>query len=106
VARGSGSWLFHGTMSDLKRSGGRITVFSNGQVKKDSYLQDIDDFQILDDQRQYESFYKSIINNDKLLEKETLETWILMEACNISSRRNKVIKISTLKKELGINNEF
>lgn len=106
AARWSGEWLFNGTLSDLKRSGGRITVFSNGQVKKDSYLQDIDDFQILDDGRQYESFYQSIINKDKSMEKNSLATWILMEACNISSKKNKVIKISKFKKELGINNEF
>jgi len=101
AGRWSGDWLFNGTKCDLKRSGGRITVYSNGAVIKDSYLQDIDDYQILDDERQYDNFYKSIITKNRSLEKSTLETWLLMEACNISSRKNKKINISDLKKNIG-----
>ena len=100
AARWSGDWLFNGSNCDLKRSGGRITVYSGGSIKKDSYLQDIDDFQILDDGRQYNNFYKSIIKKDRSIEKETLGTWLLMEACNISSRKNKAINILDLKKDL------
>jgi len=102
AGRWSGDWLFNGTKCDLKRSGGRITVYSNGAVIKDSYLQDIDDYQILDDERQYDNFYKSIITKNRSIEKNTLETWLLMEACNISSRKNKKINISDLKKNIGL----
>ncbi len=103
AARWSGDWMFNGTRGDLKRSGGRITVFSDGSIKKDSYLQDIDDFQILDDERQYNLFFSSIVNKLKYLEKQSLETWLLMEACNISSKKSKVVNLKELKKALGFN---
>ena len=101
AARWSGEWLFNGSKSDLKRSGGRVTLFSNGTIKKDTYLQDIDDYQILDDERQYNLFFHSIVNKNKYFEKQTLETWLLMEACNLSSRNNTIINLKKLKKTLN-----
>ncbi len=98
AARWSGDWLFNGSKADIKRSGGRVTVFSKGTIRKDTYLQDIDDYQILDDERQYNLFFNSIINKNKFFEKQTLETWLLMEACNISSRNNTIVDLKKLKK--------
>lgn len=106
AARWSGEWMFGGSKGDVKRSGGRITLFSEGMIKKDTYLQDIDDFQKIDDGRQYNYFYNSLISKDKIIEKQSLSTWLLMEACNISSRKGKIVNINNLKKFLGLGNEF
>ena len=100
AARWSGEWFFAGTKSDVRRQGGRITLYSDGGIKKDTYHSDIDDFQINDDKRQFNSFYNSIIKKNKSIEVNSLNTWLLMEACNQSSRKNKTIKISQFKNKL------
>ena len=103
AARWSGEWMFGGSKGDLRRSGGRITFFSDGMIKKDTYLQDVDDFQKLDDARQYENFYDALKLKKNYIEKQSLDTWILMEACNISSREKKIVNINSLRKFLGLN---
>ena len=35
ASRWSGNWLFHGTKGDIKRDGGRLTLFRNGNIVKD-----------------------------------------------------------------------
>ena len=39
---GAGQWIIHGEKGDLKRDGGRITIFKNGQVVGDNFLKDLD----------------------------------------------------------------
>ncbi len=92
ASRWSGSWMFHGSKGDIKREGGRISVFQKGRMIDDIYLKDLDINLLEDDRRQIEAFYKEIINKN-FLQKQSLEIWILMEALNTSSRENKKIYI-------------
>ena len=101
ASRWSGSWMFHGSKADIKREGGRISVFQKDRMVEDIYLKDLDIGLIEDDRRQIEAFYKEIINKT-FLQKQSLEIWILMEALNISSRENKKIYINKFLENFDI----
>ena len=51
---------------------------------------------------QIEEFYFSIKNKNRDMEKKSLDTWILMEALNESSRQNKKIYLNEFIKEYQI----
>lgn len=97
ASRWSGSWMFHGTKADIKREGGRISVFQKDKMVEDIYLKDLDAGLIEDDKKQIEAFYNEIVNKN-FLQKQSLEIWILMEALNVSSRENKKIYINEFLK--------
>ena len=101
AARWSGSWMFHGTKGDIKREGGRISVFQKDKMISDTYVKDLDLGLIEDDRKQFEEFYDNIKNKSKSLERLSLQTWLLMEALNISSRKDKKIELFSFIKDLG-----
>ena len=106
ASRWSGQWIIHGEKGDIKRDGGRITVFKNGQVTNDVFLKDLDFNLIEDEKNQFTEFYHMIKgdkkNNKRLkkIQKDSMDTWILMEACNESARLNKKISIKKFKASL------
>jgi predicted dehydrogenase len=102
ASRWSGRWIIHGTKGDIRREGGRVTLYKNGGPVKDYYLKDIDDNIIEDDKIQFNNFYEALVNgkNKNWLQESSLDTWILMEACNESARKNEKISIKNFKKNL------
>ena len=102
AARWSGNWMFHGTNGDIKREGGRVSIFQKDKMIADTYCKDLDAGLIEDDMKQFIEFYKDIKKNKKNLEKLSLLTWVTMEALNKSSRENKKIEIDTFIKELEV----
>ncbi len=103
ASRWSGNWIFHGTKSDLIRNGGRITVHSKGKIITDLFLKDLDDGLYEDDKRQFKEFELSIKNKKSQIQKNSLETWLLMEACNISSRENEKVNLTHIKEQVDLN---
>ena len=98
ASRWSGNWIFHGTKGDIKRDGGRLTLFKNGNIVKDFFLKDLDDNLILDEKKQFEFFYEYLIGDNKYdMQNKSLETSLLMEACNISIKEDKEINIKEMK---------
>ena len=102
ASRWSGRWTIHGEKGDLRREGGRLTLYKNGASVEDCYLKDLDANLIEDDKIQFNGFYEAVVNgkNRELLQQSSLDIWILMEACNESARKNKKISIKELKKSL------
>ena len=59
---------------------------------------------LIEDERiQFDAFYNAISTgkNRAWLQQSSLDTWILMEACNESARRNEKININEFKKHLS-----
>tara|TARA_Y100000591_G_C21836525_1_gene702878 strand:- start:997 stop:2058 length:1062 start_codon:yes stop_codon:yes gene_type:complete len=103
ASRWSGNWIFHGTKSDLIRNGGRITVHSKGKIIRDLFLKDLDDGLYEDDKQQLNEFGLNIKNKTSDMQKNSLETWLLMESCNISSRENQKVDLNKIKEEVNLN---
>ena len=99
ASRWSGQWTFHGDNGDIRREGGHLTLYQNGKPVEDYYLKDLDTNLIEDDQIQFTSFYEALtLGKDReWLQQYSLDTWILMEACNESARKNKKISVKKLK---------
>ena len=55
-----------------------------------------------DEEVQFKAFYDALHSgkNRHCLQQSSLDTWILMEACNESARKNKKISINELKKKI------
>ena len=103
ASRWSGNWLFHGTKGDIKREGGRLTLFKNGNIVKDFYLKDLDENLYIDELKQFEIFHKNLLGNNEFdIQKKSLEIWLLMEACSISSKEKKEIYLKDLTDEVNI----
>jgi len=106
ASRWSGQWIIHGEKGDLKRDGGRVTIFKNGQVVSDNFLKDLDNNLLKDEEIQFIKFYEMIkfsknkTNYLKKIHDDSINTWILMEACNESAKLNKKISIKNFKKKV------
>ena len=106
ASRWSGQWIIHGEKGDLKRDGGRITIFKNGQVVGDSFLKDLDNNLLLDEEIQFLKFFdmikfsRSKKNPFKKFYEDSIDTWILMEACNESAKLNKKISVKNFKRKI------
>ena len=102
ASRWSGQWIIHGEKGDIRREGGRLTLYKNGQCVEDFYLKDLDTNLIEDEKIQFNAFYEAITNgkNKKILQESSLDTWILMEACNESTKKREKISIQDFKKEI------
>ena len=102
ASRWSGQWVIHGENGDIRREGGRLTLYRNGASVEDYYLKDLDVNLIEDERIQFNAFYDALtIGKDrKSLQQSSLDTWILMEACNESARKNKKISVKEIKKSL------
>ena len=58
----------------------------------------------IDELKQYEMFYDNLSGINKIdLQAKSLQVWILMEACNISSRLNEVL-IDEIIEDIDLNN--
>ena len=101
ASRWSGQWIIHGEKADLRRQGGRISLYKNGSMVNDLYLKDLDQNLIEDERVQFNEFYLALTKgkNKKWLQQSSLDTWILMEACNKSAREKKKISIKQLKEK-------
>ena len=93
---------FHGTKGDIKRDGGRLTLFRNGNIVKDFYLKDLDENLYIDELKQYEAFYESLFKKIDL-QKKSLQVWLLMEACNVSSKQNREVLIDEIIEDIDLN---
>ncbi len=106
ASRWSGQWIIHGEKGDLKRDGGRITIFKNGQVVGDNFLKDLDNNLLLDEEIQFLKFFdmikfsRSKKNPFKKFYEDSIDTWILMEACNESAKLNKKISVKNFKRKI------
>ena len=103
ASRWSGQWTIHGEKGDIRRNGGRLTLYRNGSPKEDYFLKDLDANLIEDDRIQFSVFYDAlkIGTNKEFLQESSLDTWILMESCNESAKKNKKINIKEFKKHLN-----
>jgi len=106
ASRWSGQWIIHGEKGDIKRDGGRVTVYKNGQVVSDNFLKDLDDNLLKDEEIQFLKFHEMIKhskdkkNTFKKIHNDSINTWILMEACNESAKLNKKISLKSFKNSL------
>ena len=88
--------MFHGTNADIYRDRvglQYIKKYYSGFISKDL------DLNLIEDEKVQLKHFKNQLNNkfDQIdIQRSSLETWILMEACNISSRENKEINIQDL----------
>ena len=105
ASRWSGRWLFHGTKGDLERYGGRLSLYQNGSQVRDYYLKDLSDNLIEDEKKQFEIFYLNLTGNFEKydLQKQSLHSWLMMEACNLSSKHKEKIYLEDLLKKCNIN---
>ena len=53
ASRWSGQWIIHGDRGDLRREGGRLTLFRGGQSVEDYFLKDLDNGLIEDERLQF-----------------------------------------------------
>ena len=102
ASRWSGQWIIHGEKADLRRVGGRISLYKKGSMVNDLYLKDLDQNLIEDEKIQFKNFFLAITEgkNKDWLQESSLDTWILMEACNLSAKFKKKISIKELKDQL------
>ena len=98
ASRWSGKWLFHGTKADLKRDGGRITLFREGNIIHDCFYKDLDENLKQDDSNQFQYFYNKIKKNSDNInfDKNSINTWILMQGCIDSFKNEKEIETKDL----------
>ena len=91
--------MIHGENGDLIREGGRLILYRNDRPVEDYYLKDLDANLIEDEQIQFKAFYDALTTgkNRQWMQQSSLDTWILMEACNESARKNEKISIQKLK---------
>ena len=103
ASRWSGQWTIHGEKGDIRREGGRLTLYRDGDPREDYFLKDLDTGLIEDDRIQFSAFYDALTmgKEKEWLQQSSLDTWILMEACNESARRKEKINIKEFKKQLS-----
>ena len=94
----SGHWTFHGEKGDLRRDTGHLQLFRRGECVEDLHLQDLHRGLIEDDRLQFDAFAEAISTGKdrSWLQRTTLGTWILMEACNESARTHNRIDVQAL----------
>ncbi|MBP98420.1 hypothetical protein CMK18_20925 [Candidatus Poribacteria bacterium] len=102
ASRWSGRWYFQGTQGDLKREGGHITLYKDGETVLDYYLKDLDVDLIEDEKIQFRAFYDALTTGEgrKSIQKNSIDTWILMEACNESARTKNKISIREMEEKI------
>tara|TARA_Y100000389_G_C17364112_1_gene465291 strand:- start:47 stop:1132 length:1086 start_codon:yes stop_codon:yes gene_type:complete len=102
ASRWSGQWIIHGKNGDLIRQGGRLTLYKKGFSVRDVYLKDLDEKLKTDEIPQIKIFHQLIKKNKKMkkFEENSINTWVLLEACNESARIKKRISLKDFKKKL------
>ena len=93
----SGHWQFHGDEGDIRRDGGHLRLFRKGKLVEDLQLQDLHPELIEDDRIQFDAFAEAISTGKgrDWLQRTTLATWVLMEACNESARTGKRVDVES-----------
>ena len=99
ASRWSGNWIFHGEKGDVKRDGGRVQLYKKGNLVQDLFLKDLDNKLMEDEKRQFEFFYESLKDKNKKewIQQNSLDTWILMDACNDSAIKKEKVSVKKLK---------
>jgi len=103
ASRWSGQWTIHGEKGDIRREGGRLTLYRDGGPREDYFLKDLDAGLIEDDRIQFSAFYDALTTGKdrEWMQQSSWDTWILMEACNESARRKEKININEFKNYLS-----
>ncbi|MBI2195378.1 MAG: Gfo/Idh/MocA family oxidoreductase [Planctomycetes bacterium] len=98
----SGHWTFNGEHGDLRRDGGHLQLFRKGQCVEDLQLQDLHPGLIEDDRIQFDAWAEAIrTGRDRAwMQETTLNTWVLMEACNESARRLDRVDVEAFRSAL------
>lgn len=98
----SGHWRFHGENGDIVRDSGRLQLIRKGELVEDLTLPDIHPELIDDDRIQFEAFAFAITTGKDRdwLQESTLDTWVLMEACNESARTGNRIDVGEFRSVL------
>ena len=91
----SGHWTFHGEQGDLRRDAGHLQLFRKGEFVEDLHLQDLHPGLIEDDRIQFDAFADAISTGKDRdwLQRTTLGTWVIMEACNESARTHEQVDV-------------
>ena len=103
ASRWSGQWTIHGEKGDIRREGGRLYLYRDGALREDYFLKDLEAGLKEDDRIQFSAFYNALTTGKERewLQQSSLDTWVLMEACNESARRKEKIGIKEFKKHLN-----
>ncbi len=103
ASRWSGQWAIHGERGDIRREGGRLTLYRDGGPKEDYFLKDLSENLLEDDRIQFCAFYDALTTGKdrKWLQQSSLDTWVLMEACNLSARQREKIDVNEFKELLN-----
>jgi predicted dehydrogenase len=98
----SGTWSFHGEDGDLFRDAGHLRLFRKGECVDDLMLHDLHWGLIEDDRLQFDAFADALRTGQgrEWMETSSLDTWILMEACNESARSRARVDIDALRTSL------
>jgi predicted dehydrogenase len=98
----SGTWSFHGEHGDLFRDAGHLRLFRKGECVEDLSLQDLHRGLIEDDRLQFDAFANALTTGQDRdwMQTSSLDTWILMEACNESARTQARVDIQLLRTTL------
>ena len=91
--------MFHGTKGDIRRDTGHLQLFREGKCVQDLQLQDVYPGLREDDRIQLDTFAEAISTgkNRDWLQGTTLDTWILMEACNESARTRERVDVQAFR---------
>ena len=94
--------MFHGEKGDVRRDMGHLQLFREGQCVEDLQLQDVYPGLREDDRIQLDTFADAIATgkNRDWLQGTTLDTWILMEACNESARTHERVDLQSFRARL------
>ncbi|SVD26462.1 uncharacterized protein METZ01_LOCUS379316, partial [marine metagenome] len=103
ASRWSGQWFVHGEWGDIRRDGGRLTLYRDGGPKEDYFLKDLSESLLEDDRIQFRAFFNALATGTdrEWMQQSSLDTWVLMEACNLSARRREKIDIREFKELLN-----
>ena len=95
----SGHWRFHGEKGDIVRDAGRLQLIRKGKRVEDLTLPDIQPELIEDDRIQLDAFAQAITTGEdrEWLQESTLNTWVLMEACNESARTGDRVDVHAIR---------
>lgn len=97
----SGHWTFHGTAGDLRRDAGHLQLWRDGECVADLHLQDLHPGLVEDDRIQFDAFAEAIrTGTNREWIQGTLDTWVLMEACNVSAREQSPVDVWAFRQEL------
>ena len=98
----SGAWSFHGEEGDLQRDHGSLKLWRLGECVEDLQLQDLHGGLIEDDRIQFDSFATAIAAGEgrEWMETSSLNTWVLMEACNESARTDSRVDVGAFREGL------